>query len=344
MDLYKKIKEKAYIVAEMSANHAGSLERAKEIIRIARESGADCIKIQTYTPDTMTINCDKPYFHISHGTWAGENLYHLYERAYTPWSWQKELKEEADRVGIDFFSTPFDRTAVDFLESIGVECYKIASFELTDIPLIQYVASKGKPVVLSTGMACLGEIEAAVQAVYSQNNKQVILLHCASAYPAITDSMNLRTMVNMRDTFQVPVGLSDHSMGSIGAVAAIALGARMIEKHFCLGREIENPDASFSMNPKEFRQMVSDIRQAEKAIGKVWYGPTEQERDSLDFRRSVFCVADIKKGERITEENIRIIRPGYGAAPRYFLEMLGQSALCDIERGTPLKMDMIGNM
>lgn len=344
MDLYKKIKEKAYIVAEMSANHAGSLERAKEIIRIARESGADCIKIQTYTPDTMTINCDKPYFRISHGTWAGENLYHLYERAYTPWSWQKELKEEADRVGIDFFSTPFDRTAVDFLESIGVECYKIASFELTDIPLIQYVASKGKPVVLSTGMACLGEIEAAVQAVYSQNNKQAVLLHCASAYPAITDSMNLRTMVNMRDTFQVPVGLSDHSMGSIGAVAAIALGACMIEKHFCLGREIENPDASFSMNPKEFRQMVSDIRQAEKAIGKVWYGPTEQEKDSLDFRRSVFCVADIKKGERITEENIRIIRPGFGAAPRYFLEMLGQSALCDIERGTPLKMDMIGNM
>lgn len=332
----------AYLIAEMSANHAGSLSYAKEIIHAAKESGADCIKIQTYTPDTITIDCDNKYFQISDGTWNGENLYHLYERAYTPWEWQSELKAEADKVGIDFFSTPFDNTAVDFLEKIGVEFYKIASFELVDIPLIEYTASKGKPMIMSTGMASLAEIEEAVNAVYRQGNYNLALLRCASAYPAITDDMNLRTMQNMAETFGIPVGLSDHSMGSVGAVTAVALGANIIEKHFCLSREIENPDVSFSMNPAEFSQMVKDIRQAEKAVGMVKYGVTEQEKSSMVFRRSIFCVKDIKRGELLTKENVRVIRPGYGLAPKYFAEVIGQTALCDIERGTPLQFHMIG--
>ncbi|MCI9446016.1 MAG: pseudaminic acid synthase [Lachnospiraceae bacterium] len=331
-----------YVIAEMSANHAGSLARAKEIIHAAKEAGADCIKIQTYTPDTLTIDCDNRYFHISEGTWDGENLYHLYEKAYTPWEWQPELKEEAAKAGIDFLSTPFDRTAVDFLEGMGIQFYKIASFELVDLPLISYVASKGKPIVLSTGMGALGEIEAAVEAVRAAGNGQLALLRCASAYPAVTDDMNLKTMQNMAEVFGVPVGLSDHSMGSVGAVTAVALGASIIEKHFCIDRSIENPDASFSMNPREFSQMVQDIRQAQKAVGCIKYGVAEQEKASIVFRRSVFCVQDIKKGEKLTEENIRVIRPGYGMEPKYYQQALGQQALQDISRGTPLRFEMIG--
>ena len=332
-----------YIIAEMSANHAGDIERAKEIIHAAKEAGADCIKIQTYTPDTITIDCDLPYFHISDGTWSGENLYQLYQKAFTPWEWQRELKEEADKLQIDFFSSPFDNTAVEFLEEIGVQFYKIASFELVDIPLIEYVASKKKPIIMSTGMATLAEIDEAVAAVRRQENDDLALLRCASAYPAITDEMNLRTMQNMKETFGVPVGLSDHSMGAVGAVTAVALGASIIEKHFCLDRAIENPDSSFSMNPSEFKQMVKDVRQAEMAIGCVKYGPTRQEMGNLQFRRSIFCVKDIKKGEKITRDNVRIIRPGYGLVPKYYNEIMGQKALQDIRRGTPLQFDMIGN-
>lgn len=339
-----KEKQRTYIIAEMSANHAGSLERAKQIIRSAKDSGADCIKIQTYTPNTMTINCDNPYFQINGGTWDGENLYHLYEKAYTPWEWQAELKLEAEGLGIDFLSTPFDKSSVDFLEELGVEFYKIASFELVDIPLIEYVASKGKPVIMSTGMSKLSEIDEAVQAIRKQGNNQIALLRCASAYPAITDEMNLRTMQNMAETFSVPVGLSDHSLGSVGAVTAVALGAKIIEKHFCLDRAIENPDCSFSMNPLEFKQMVADIRQAEKAIGRVAYGATMQEKSNIVFRRSIFCVKDIKKGEPLTEENVRIIRPGYGLEPKFYSKVLGQIALEDIERGTPLCFEMIGDL
>lgn len=300
----------AYVIAEMSANHAGSLARAKEIIHAAKESGADCIKIQTYTPDTMTIDCDNDYFKISEGTWDGENLYHLYEKAYTPWEWQQELKEEAEKAGLDFLSTPFDKTSVDFLEELGVECYKIASFELVDLPLISYIAAKGKPIIMSTGMSTLGEIEQAVQTIKNAGNSQFALLRCASAYPAITDDMNLKTMQNMEQIFQVPVGLSDHSMGSVGAVTAVALGAKIVEKHFCLDRSIVNPDCSFSMNPAEFTQMVKDIRQAERAIGTVKYGVSKQEESNIVFRRSIFCVQDIKEGEKLTEENVRVIRPG----------------------------------
>lgn len=332
-----------YIIAEMSANHAGSIENAKKIIHAAKEVGADCVKIQTYTADTITIDCDKPYFHIGEGTWNGENLYQLYQKAYTPWEWQAELKKEAESIGLDFFSTPFDKTSVDFLEEIGVGFYKIASFEIVDIPLIKYVASKGKPIIMSTGMSTIGEIEDAVNAVRSQGNDQLALLRCASAYPAITDEMNLMTMKNMAEVFHVPVGLSDHSMGSVGAVAAVALGANIIEKHFCLDRAIENPDSSFSMNPEEFAQMVRDVRQAEKAIGKVSYGATEQEKSNVTFRRSIFCVKDIKKGEKLTEENVRVIRPGHGMKPKFYEEILGQVALQDIERGTPMSWGLIGD-
>ena len=331
----------AYIIAEMSANHSGSIERAKEIIREAKRCGADCVKIQTYTPDTLTIDCHNRYFQVENGTWEGENLYSLYGKAYTPWEWQKELKEEADRVGIDFFSTPFDRSSVDFLEEIGMEFYKIASFEMIDLPLLKYVASKGKPIIMSTGMGSLEEIKEAVEAVYETGNTQLALLKCSSAYPAISDDMHLRTIVDMKERFHMPIGLSDHSMGHLGAATAVAMGANIIEKHFCISREIENPDASFSMNPAEFKEMVDTIRQVEKAKGQVYYGVSSQEESSLVFRRSVFTSADIKKGERFTEENTRIIRPGYGVKPKYLTDILGMKAAEDIERGTPVQFDLM---
>ena len=314
----------------MSANHAGSIERAKEIIYAAKESGANCIKIQTYTPDTLTIDCHNKYFHIKNGTWEGENLYSLYGKAYTPWEWQAELKQEADKFGIDFLSTPFDKTAVNFLEDIGLEFYKIASFEMIDLPLIEYVASKGKPIIMSTGMGSLEEIQEAIATVYKTGNRKLALLKCSSAYPANPIDMHLKTIGDMIERFQIPIGLSDHSMGAVGAVTAVALGASIIEKHFCLDRAIENPDSSFSMNPSEFKQMVKDVRQAEMAIGCVNYGPTRQEMGNLQFRRSIFCVKYIKKGEKITRDNVRIIRPGYGLVPKYYNEIMGQKALQDI--------------
>lgn len=328
----------AYIIAEMSGNHAGSIDRALEIIHAAKEAGADCVKIQTYTPDTITMDCDNEFFHIGDGTWAGENLYQLYGKAYTPWEWQLRLKEEADTIGIDFFSTPFDSTSVDFLEEMGVEFYKIASFELVDIPLIKYVAKQGKPIIMSTGMATLEEISEAVEAIKSQGNNQIALLRCASAYPAITDEMNLATMTDMGERFNVPVGLSDHSLGSVGAVTAVALGASIIEKHFCLSREIENPDSGFSMEPAEFAQMVNDIRQAETAKGIVSYGPTSQEQSNLAFRKSIFISEDIKAGDVFTKDNIRVIRPAYGMKPKYYEEVLGKVAAIDAKRGEPLSM------
>jgi len=331
----------AYIIAEMSANHSGSIERAKEIIREAKRCGADCIKIQTYTPDTITMDCDNQYFQIEQGAWNGESLYQLYGKAYTPWEWQKELKEEADRVGIDFFSTPFDHTAVDFLEDIGMEFYKIASFELVDIPLIKYVAEKGKPIIISTGMSSFEEIQEAADTIRATGNEQFAFLRCASAYPAISDEMNLATMLDMRQKFQVPVGLSDHSMGGLAAVTAVAMGASIIEKHFCISRDIENPDSFFSMEPQEFAQMVQDIRQAEKAKGIVSYGVTNQEKSNHIFRKSIFVTKDVKKGEKFSEENIRVIRPGFGLHPREYENVLGKAALADIERGTPMKAEYV---
>ena len=332
----------AYIIAEMSANHGGNMQTAKDIIKAAKDSGADCIKIQTYTADTMTIDSDNEYFQIHGGLWDGYKLYDLYEDAYTPWEWQRELKDYADEIEIDFLSTPFDKTSVDFLESIGVEAYKIASFELVDIPLIRYIASKNKPIMMSTGMASLAEIEEAVNTIKSQGNNDIILLKCASAYPAITDDMNLATIRNMAETFRVITGLSDHSMGSVGAVCAVAMGAKVIEKHFCLSRELKTPDSDFSMEPDEFKRMVKDVRQAELSIGKVQYGLTNQETGSIVFRRSIFAVKDIKSGENLTEDNIRVIRPGYGLKPKYYDDLLGQKALVDIARGTPIRFEMVG--
>ena len=332
----------AYIIAEMSANHGGNMQTANKIIKAAKDAGADCIKIQTYTADTMTIDNDNEYFQIQGGLWDGYKLYDLYEDAYTPWEWQKELKDYADEIEIDFLSTPFDKTSVDFLESIGVEAYKIASFELVDIPLIRYIASKNKPIMMSTGMASLAEIEEAVNTIKSQGNNDIILLKCASAYPAITDDMNLATIRNMAETFRVITGLSDHSMGSVGAVCAVAMGAKVIEKHFCLSRELKTPDSDFSMEPDEFKRMVKDVRQAELSIGKVQYGLTNQETGSIVFRRSIFAVKDIKSGENLTEDNIRVIRPGYGLKPKYYDDLLGQKALVDIARGTPIGFEMVG--
>lgn len=334
-------KHPCYIIAEMSANHAGSYERAVEILRAAKESGADCIKVQTYTPDTMTINCKNEHFAIKEGTWKGENLYNLYEKAYTPWEWQAKLKEEAEKIGLDFLSTPFDKTAVDFLEGMNVSFYKIASFELVDIPLIKYIASKNKPIIMSTGMGTLDEIEEAVNAVKSQGNKNLVLLKCSSSYPAISDDMNLRTMKNLKDIFKLPVGLSDHSLGSIASIVAVSMGAKVIEKHFCLSRTIENPDASFSMEPEEFKKMVDDIRIAEKAIGKVSYALSDKEVQSKVFRRSIFVVEDIEAGEQFTDKNIRIIRPGDGLKPKYYNELIGKRAICNMKRGTPLSWDKV---
>lgn len=333
--------KQTYIIAEMSANHAGSLERAKEIIHSAKKSGADCIKLQTYTPDTITIDCDNKYFKISDGTWKGENLYQLYGKAFTPWEWQKALKNEAEKAGIDFLSTPFDKTSVDFLEELNVEAYKIASFELVDIPLIDYVASKNKLIILSTGMGTLEEIADAVNTIQKYHN-QFVLLKCSSSYPAISEEMNLATMLDLQERFKCPVGLSDHSMGSLGAIAAVAMGASVIEKHYCLSRDIENPDSSFSMEPREFADMVQQIRLVEKAKGQVYYGPTEQEKDSIVFRKSLFAVKDIKAGEKLTEENIRVIRPGYGIKPKYYPDVLGKTVVRDVDRGTPLSYDMFG--
>ena len=331
----------AFIIAEMSGNHAGSMDNALKIVRAAARAGADCIKIQTYTADTITIDCDNEYFRIGDGTWKGENLYKLYQKAYTPWEWQPAIYEEARKEGLEFFSTPFDFTSVDFLEDMGVTFYKIASFELVDIPLIKYVAKTGKPIIMSTGMATLEEIEEAVEAVKSCKNDNLALLRCASAYPAVTDEMNLRTMIDMKERFNIPVGLSDHSMGSVGAVTSVALGASIIEKHFCLSREIENPDSSFSMEPSEFEALVKDVRQAELSLGRVSYGPTKQEESNLKFRRSLFAVEDIPEGGIITSGNIRSIRPSDGMAPKYYEELMGKHTNCEIKRGTPLREDMI---
>lgn len=331
----------AYMIAEMSANHAGSLARAKEIIHAAKESGADCIKIQTYTPDTLTIDCHNQYFQVKNGTWEGENLYSLYGKAYTPWEWQAELKAEADKVGIDFLSTPFDRTAVDFLEELGLDFYKIASFEMVDLPLIAYVASKGKPIIMSTGMGTLEEIREAVETVRKAGNEQLAILKCSSAYPANPADMHLKTIADMLKRFQIPVGLSDHSMGSLSATTAVAMGASIIEKHFCISREIENPDASFSMTPQEYKSMVEDIRRVEAALGEPKYGVSKQEESSVVFRRSVFAVKDIAKGQKLDEDNIRIIRPGYGLKPKYMQDIVGMKADRDIQRGTPVSFDLL---
>jgi len=336
------INKKVLIVAELSANHNQDLELAKETIYAIKESGADAVKLQTYTPDTMTIDSNKEYFRIRQGTlWDGKTFYELYKEAYTPWEWHYELKELAEKLGLVFFSTPFDKTAVDFLEELGVPAYKIASFEITDIPLIEYVASKGKPVIISTGIATLSDIEEAVSACRRAGNDKIVLLKCVSAYPAPLEDVNLRTIPNMAETFGCTVGLSDHTPGISVPIAAVALGAKVIEKHFILSKDINSPDREFSLTPEEFGEMVKAIRDVEKALGKVSYELTEKMKKGREFARSLFVVKDMKKGEVFTEENVRSIRPGYGLHPKFLKDILGRRARKDIEKGTPLSWDLV---
>lgn len=332
-----------YIIAEMSANHCGDRELAKKIIAAAKTAGADAVKIQTYTADTITIDCRNEEFLIrdEENLWNGENLHSLYKRAYTPWEWQGELKAYADEIGIDFFSTPFDYSAVDFLESIGNPVYKIASFEAFDYPLIRYAASKGKPMLISTGISSLEEIQEAVDACYSVGNTDVTLLKCTSAYPAKLEDMNLLTIRDMMERFGpqgVKIGLSDHSMSLIPPVTAVALGARVIEKHFTLDRALGGADCGFSLNPQEFAEMVKAVRETEKALGGVSYQVNEKNRR---FARSLYVVKDIRKGETISPENVRSIRPSNGLHPRHYETIMGRRAKQDLPFGTPMSLDFL---
>lgn len=330
-----------YIVAEMSANHNQNFEKAVKLIEAAKKAGADAVKIQTYTAETITINCDNEYFRINGTIWAGKNLYELYKEAHTPWEWQPKLKKIANDLGMDFFSTPFDLTAVDFLEEMRVPFYKIASFELIDIPLLRKVAQTGKPIIMSTGMANLSEIEEALSAIRGEGNQKIALLKCTSAYPAPPEESNLKTIPHLAETFGVPAGLSDHTLGSAVSIAAVTLGACIVEKHFTLSRNDKGPDSSFSMEPDEFRQMVEDIRIAEKALGRICYELTPKQKESSVYRRSLFVVQDVKAGEKFTEKNIRSIRPGYGLHTRNLENVIGQQAKNDIFKGTPLSWDLI---
>lgn len=336
MQLYEKMKKGVYFIAEMSANHGGKIENAYHIIEEAAAAGADCVKIQTYTADTLTIDCNKEPFQIKGGLWDGYSYYNLYKDAYTPWEWQADLKRKCEEAGVDFLSTPFDFTAVDFLEELGVEFYKIASFELIDIPLIEYTASKGKPLILSCGMANIEEIQEAVDACYQQGNKQVILLKCCSQYPANYEEMKLSLIPDMRERFHLPVGLSDHSFGSLAPVTAAALGAKVIEKHVKLDEEVSSADEGFSMRMCEFQKMVEDVRNVEQLLGEPDYSLTESEYEKLSGRRSLFAVKPIAKGESFTKENIRSIRPGNGVKPRYYNELLTKQAKKDYEFGDPI--------
>jgi N-acetylneuraminate synthase len=330
-----------YIVAEMSANHNQDFEQAVSIVEAAKAAGADAVKLQTYTPDTLTIDCDNENFRIKGTLWGGRTLYELYGQAYTPWEWQPKLKETANELGLALFSTPFDETAVDFLEEMGVPAYKVASFENVDLPLLRRIAGTGKPMIMSTGMATLAEIDEAVRTVREAGGSQLALLKCTSAYPALPEEMNLRTIPHLAEAFGVPAGLSDHTLGIAVPVAAVALGACLIEKHFTLSRAVPGPDSAFSLEPHEFKAMVEAVRTAESALGSVHYGVGGGEAGSRVFRRSLFVVRDVKAGEVFTAENVRSIRPGYGLHSRYLGVVLGRRASCDIKRGTPLNWSLI---
>ena len=308
---------KTYIIAEMSANHNHHKQVAIDTIRAAKKAGADAIKIQTYTADTITLDCDKPEFICGKGLWEGEKLYSLYQKAYTPWEWHEEIFHVAKEEGLECFSTPFDKTAVDFLESLNNPVYKIASFEITDIPLIKYIASKHKPIILSTGIAMIEDIELALETIRNEGNDDITLLRCTSAYPAPIEAANLMTMVDMEKRFGAKVGLSDHTMGSDVSVAAVALGAKVIEKHFIIDRSIGGPDAAFSMEKEEFAAMVKAIRNVEKALGDVVYPTNPSKIKGREFSRSLYVAEDVKKGDVVTEQNVRSVRPGYGLHPKY---------------------------
>lgn len=339
MNLYNKInKNEVYIIAEMSANHGGELSRALQIVREAAQAGADCLKIQTYTADSMTIDCESEYFQIHGGLWDGYDLYKLYEYASTPYEWTGAIKAECEKCGIDFLSTPFDKAAVDFLEGFGVEFYKIASFELVDISLIEYTASKRKPMVISCGMASLDEIQDAVDACKKVGNDQIVLLKCCSEYPAPWNDMKLGNIPYMAKRFGAPIGLSDHSAGSLGAVVGVAMGAVVIEKHVMI-EGIESADSGFSMTMEEFGQMVSDIRNAKMMMKGPDYSLTDGEKRQLAFRRSLFAVKDIAVGEAFSEENVKSVRPGNGIKPKYYNELIGKKSVRDIKFGEPIKME-----
>lgn len=331
-----------FFVAELSANHNQDYELAVKTIKAAKEAGADAIKLQTYTADTITIDCDNKYFQINQGTkWDGQTLHKLYQKAYTPWEWQPKLKKEAEKLGMMLFSSPFDKSAVDFLEKMKVPAYKVASPEITDTPLIEYMASKGKPMIISTGVATLQDIEEAVNACKRKGNNKIIILKCTSGYPTPLEEVNLRTLPDLAKRFKAVVGVSDHTLGISVPIAAVALGAKVIEKHFILDRKAGGVDSFFSLEPKEFKDMVTAVREVEKALGKVTYQMTAEMRKSRNFTRSLFITEDVKAGETLTEKNVRSIRPGYGLHPRYLNEVLGKKAKKNITKGTPLNWDLI---
>ncbi len=330
-----------YIIAEMSANHNQDFEKAVKILEAAKEAGAEAVKLQTYTSDTMTIDCDKDYFHIKETLWDGKRLYDLYGEAYTPWDWHPKLKGIADKLGLHLFSTPFDHSAVDFLEHIEVPAYKIASCEIIDLPLITLVANTGKPIIMSAGMSTLEEINEATRTAIDAGAEQIALLKCTSAYPAPPEEMNLRTITHMIETLEMPIGLSDHTLGTEIPIAAVSQGACIIEKHLTLSRKDRGPDSAFSLEPNEFKSMVKSIHVVEKALGKVSYQCTGKEKFNHVFRRSLFVVKDIQGGEIFTEKNIRSIRPGHGLQPKFITDILGRRAAKDIEFGTPLDWKLI---
>lgn len=332
-----------FVIAEMSGNHNQSLERALEIVEAAAKAGAHALKIQTYTPDTMTIDLDEREFHISdpNSLWSGTSLYKLYGEAYTPWEWHKPIFDRARELGIIAFSTPFDDTAVDFLESLDAPCYKIASFENTDLPLIRRVAATGKPLIISTGMATVAELDETVRAARESGCKDLILLKCTSTYPATAKDTNILTIPHLRELFDCEVGLSDHTMGVGVSVASVALGATVVEKHFTLKRADGGVDSAFSMEPAEMAALISESERAWQALGRVSYGPTEKERKSLAFRRSLYIVENMKAGEILTRKNVRAIRPGYGLPTKYMEQLLGKAIKQDVVRGTALSWELI---
>lgn len=337
-----EINKKVFIIAELSANHGGNIEIAKETIRAAKRTGANAIKLQTYTADTLTLNCDKADFVINSGSiWDGKKYYELYQEAYTPWQWHKELFETAKEEGLVCFSSPFDKTAVDFLEELECPIYKIASFEITDIPLIEYVASKGKPIIMSTGIAEYEDIKLAIETCKAVGNNDITILKCTSSYPAPIEEANLVMMQQFAKDFNVKIGLSDHTLGTTVPVVATALGATVIEKHFILDKKIGGPDASFSLDEKEFTQMVTAVRNAEKAIGKVSYELTEKQQAGKAFSRSLYVAENVKTGDIITEKNVRSVRPGFGLHPKYLNDILGKKINQNLEKGTAFKLDFI---
>lgn len=331
----------AFIIAEVSANHRQSLELAVKTIRAAKNAGADAVKFQAYTPDTMTIDCNNKYFRIKHPKWGGQTLYELYKKASTPWRWLKKLKAVSEDLGMVFFATAFDKSSVDYLEDIGVPAHKIASFEIADLPLIEYVARTRKPLIISTGMAKFSEIKEAVKTAKAAGAKDVILLKCVSSYPADPGEANLNTIRHMERALSCPVGISDHTLGTAVSIAAVCMGAQVVEKHFILSRNIKTPDSFFSIDPSELKDLVQNIRIAQKAMGRVRYGLTTRERNNLIFRRSLFVISDIKKGDTFTEKNVRSIRPYNGLAPKYMKRVIGKRAKRDIARGTPLSWGSI---